>query len=729
MYQSVRSLFYFLPHQLFALLNNAVGLLVIMLTLVMSSQTATAASCPARNVNASNAAQYAYHFAEINAGTCTRRVAIPSNGVRVFSSWRDCAVGRFTAVGENSGGILPISLTCDNCTTLNRRDGKVAPGTSANFRAYFKLSSGTVDVRYDGTFTRSADSSSCSLSGSIVGASFGGDATRPTASIEALTGPVAGVYSAVITLSESSTDFTVDDLTLVNATAALSGSGANYTVELTPSVSGLTSVAVPKGSFSDAAGNTNAAKSNIVSRGGVTVTAQAISSVIAEGKLSVHTPEELQVSAFEDGQPITPLAYLAEGACETEVPDDYLSSCMPVPQEGLMSGTHRLWWVAAGAGGLRGESIQTVNILPTVQFASHVTMVGSAGNTLETELVLSGPLPASLVQISVPYTVSGSAVNPTDHFLAAGSFVIQQDKANSEPLAITLSGAPTIGKTIVITLDTSAAVFALEDAPIDPTIQFVSSGNPVHQTITLSGSPANISTVNNGGSGGGSMSWLMLVVFALYSLRSRVMVMKAITTIFTLLVFVPAQGGPRNGLLLSLGQTNQSSNEIHTGLEALGYSGINVVDDTSRRTWSLGYRYLMRQQWSLDMQYLQQGKTQPTVALTLVPGKNNVQAAQDTTQSMPQRGQGISAITLYHYPLTKKLALQMGGGAFFWRSERIAIVSNSSHTRKDNGVSPMLQLGLSYPLSSRVRVEGQWQYTRMPDEAVKRIGLGLAFDF
>ncbi|MBO3762582.1 Ig-like domain-containing protein, partial [Ciceribacter sp. L1K22] len=66
-------------------------------------------------------------------------------------------------------------------------------------------------------------------------------------------------YTATITLSEASTDFAVGDLTLVNATATLTGSGTTYTVTLTPVADGTVSVTVPAGAFTDGAGNPNTA--------------------------------------------------------------------------------------------------------------------------------------------------------------------------------------------------------------------------------------------------------------------------------------------------------------------------------------------------------------------------------------------------------------------------------------------------------------------------------------
>lgn len=262
----------FLSKQVFAAWLRAFAVCAgLILSLLATVQTASAqASCPNDAVRDNQIGRYAYHFMNGNSGVCNNNVAIPANGVRVFSSWNDCRVGRLTLTGENGGGQNPSDLTCSNCTVLGARDGRVAPGTTADFSAYFTLSGSTVPVRYQGTFSRSvADADGrfrCTLSSArIVGGNFGGDAVRPTATIGALSGPNgSGQYTAAITLSEPSTNFAVGDLALTNASAALTGGGANYTLMLTPDAPGQIAAQVTRRSFTDAADNRNAAASNQV---------------------------------------------------------------------------------------------------------------------------------------------------------------------------------------------------------------------------------------------------------------------------------------------------------------------------------------------------------------------------------------------------------------------------------------------------------------------------------
>ena len=90
------------------------------------------------------------------------------------------------------------------------------------------------------------------------------DSTPPTASISPFTGPFSGNFRAAITLSEASTDFSVEDLTVTNGTVTLTGSGTAYEATMTPAADGNITLQVKAGSFSDAAGNMNTGTSNTI---------------------------------------------------------------------------------------------------------------------------------------------------------------------------------------------------------------------------------------------------------------------------------------------------------------------------------------------------------------------------------------------------------------------------------------------------------------------------------
>lgn len=186
---------------------------------------------------------------------------------------------------------------------------------------------------------------------------------------------------------------------------------------------------------------------------------------------------------------------------------------------------------------------------------------------------------------------------------------------------------------------------------------------------------------------------------------------------------------PQRALLLSVGQASQSAGQLRQSLQSLSYTGVSVNDDERASSWSLGYRQPVSNRFSVDIQYQQQGNTEPSVQATLPSGKSNAQAAKDIAKAMPARGQGISAIGLYHHPVGHKLVLQAGVGALVWKSKRTATVGNATFINKSGGVSAALQLGVSYPITRNARIEGYWQHINMPDEAVNRVGVGIAYGF
>lgn len=187
---------------------------------------------------------------------------------------------------------------------------------------------------------------------------------------------------------------------------------------------------------------------------------------------------------------------------------------------------------------------------------------------------------------------------------------------------------------------------------------------------------------------------------------------------------------PQRALLLSVGQSNQSTDApLSQSLQGLGYTDVIISDDSSVSDWALGYRQPLGNRFSIDIQYQHQGSTTPDVQATPTLGTTNAQAAEDTAKAMPKRGKGVSAIALYHYPVGSKLSLQAGLGAYAWKSKRTATVGSNTFISKSDGVSAVAQLGVSYPITNRVRLEGHWQYFDMPDEPVDRLGIGISIGF
>ncbi|MEM1321371.1 MAG: Ig-like domain-containing protein [Bacteroidota bacterium] len=86
----------------------------------------------------------------------------------------------------------------------------------------------------------------------------GPDTIRPTVSMSTPSNSVRGPFPVDITFSEVVTGLSLDDFTIINGTlSGLSGTGANYSLTVTPVSAGLVSLGLPENKVSDAVGNGN----------------------------------------------------------------------------------------------------------------------------------------------------------------------------------------------------------------------------------------------------------------------------------------------------------------------------------------------------------------------------------------------------------------------------------------------------------------------------------------
>ncbi len=136
------------------------------------------------------------------------------------------------------------------------------PGTIL-FGAANALST-TVEVDVEGTYVlqfTATDAAGNSASDSMT---LTWDQTAPTVSIASTASDPTSVnpIPVTITFSETVTGFTVSDISVTNGTASgFSGSGASYTVNITPSSEGDVGVGVAAGVAQDESGNANLAAS------------------------------------------------------------------------------------------------------------------------------------------------------------------------------------------------------------------------------------------------------------------------------------------------------------------------------------------------------------------------------------------------------------------------------------------------------------------------------------
>lgn len=216
-------------------------------------------------------------------------------------------LGALTATGSGSySSAITLSEAAGNGTAFELSDLDLTnatatlTGSGTSFTATLTpLADGTIGLAIPaGAFTDGAGNDS--EAAAQITAEH--DSTAPTATISPLSGPSNGVYTATITLSEASTDFTVDDLVLGNADAGLAGGGTLYTVTLTPRSAGPISVFVAANSFSDAAGNFNTVPS--VTRN-VTVTASTAPNVQITGLPESFMAQPVLSATITFSEPVT----------------------------------------------------------------------------------------------------------------------------------------------------------------------------------------------------------------------------------------------------------------------------------------------------------------------------------------------------------------------------------------------------------------------------------------
>jgi len=93
-----------------------------------------------------------------------------------------------------------------------------------------------------------------------------------------------------------------------------------------------------------------------------------------------------------------------------------------VDQEGpFKPGTHIVRWTASDAAGNIVSAEQTVNVIPIVNFSTSQTV--DEGSTIEIIAKLNGN--AAKYPVTIPYKISGTAINPDDHNLIEGNIIIQ----------------------------------------------------------------------------------------------------------------------------------------------------------------------------------------------------------------------------------------------------------------------------------------------------------------
>ena len=167
--------------------------------------------------------------------------------------------------GPVNGAFTVTATSSEAVTGMTAGDFTVANGAASDLTGSGDTYTLTITPAADGQVTvdlaaAAAADSAGNTSTAATQLTRTADLTRPSVTLSAPAGPVNGPFTVTATFSEAVTGLTAGDFTLTNgAASAVTGSGATYTVTITPAATGQVTVDLPAGSATDAAGNTNTA--------------------------------------------------------------------------------------------------------------------------------------------------------------------------------------------------------------------------------------------------------------------------------------------------------------------------------------------------------------------------------------------------------------------------------------------------------------------------------------
>ena len=180
---------------------------------------------------------------------------------------KDFDASDIVTTGGTLSGFAPVTTSGNSTTGYTQYSATFTPNANSLGTATVSVASGKFT---DAAANQNLDTYSASvsnISGFVVESNnqvsfaYNTDTTAPTILVERQgSSTVTGPITVSFTLSESSTNFTLDDIDAVGGTVSnLQGSGTSYTATFTPTANavGTASVGVASNKFNDAAGNAN----------------------------------------------------------------------------------------------------------------------------------------------------------------------------------------------------------------------------------------------------------------------------------------------------------------------------------------------------------------------------------------------------------------------------------------------------------------------------------------
>ena len=195
-----------------------------------------------------------------------------------------------TSVNEPASGSFPITVTfTEDVTGFELSDLTVGNGTASELAGSGAIYTATITPAGDGAVTVDiaadvAEDAAGNGNTAATQLSIESDGSAPGVTLATTASePVSGAFEVSLTFTETVTGLELSDLSVTNGTASnLAGSGASYTVSITPSSDGDVSVSLPAGSAQDEAGNDNTVSNTLSIEADLTAPSVALSSTATE---------------------------------------------------------------------------------------------------------------------------------------------------------------------------------------------------------------------------------------------------------------------------------------------------------------------------------------------------------------------------------------------------------------------------------------------------------------
>jgi len=164
-------------------------------------------------------------------------------------------------------------------------------------------------------------------------------------------------------------------------------------------------------------------------------------------------------------------------------------------QSPFRPGRHVITWSATDAAGNTGNALQTIDVIPQVGFVGD-TLLMAEGTTANILLALDGD--AATYPVTVPYTVTGTAVEGSDYTVAAGDVVI--DNANVATIALSTLTDNVAENEETIVLSLGAASNAIVGSVSRFEVRLRDGNLPPVPTVVIEQNGQRVSTVTRDGS-------------------------------------------------------------------------------------------------------------------------------------------------------------------------------------------------------------------------------------